>query len=352
MGVEDPPSPEELAAELEQALPRDGLRASKLAGRPLLIDLAYVRARAASDVPLDRAVAFLSVLEEACNRLGPGPPGEAARILFTIAPLGKGVSLKVRRKRAADALNVGVEYFRKDGPEDRLVRDVAEQLYALETRYRRRQAGDATVPDRTETRLAIDWLERHNVYGRFWTIIYALRADLLALLRLRGEPDRPAYGQYLESSLWWYARFQRELAEFIHRFGGLWLLADADAEVRIADAIYRLEWHPPFSQQDDSWLRTTLGQVADEELDPFAETVRDSERGQAVLAQWREWIERCACAPDQPDPDCPVHQTIGACETYTEIVDSDWQQIADWYRRKAANPGGIDVTELFERFAD
>ncbi len=146
---------EELAEELGQAV-RVGAEASRLEGLSTLLGLRCVAARTEGDSDLDRGVAFVSVLVEAIDRLGDGPATGAARALFGIGET-RGLSLKDRRDRAAIALDIratqGWDAFRK-GPERRLLGEIAEELYKLETEHRRGPPRPAAAPNGVASHVA------------------------------------------------------------------------------------------------------------------------------------------------------------------------------------------------------
>jgi tetratricopeptide (TPR) repeat protein len=82
-----------------------------------------------------RATAFLARLELAIDGLGPGSRmSEAARVLFGLDPDARDLTFQDRRDRAAQIMEIrgGWDSFRK-GPEKRILREVAEQLYRLDS---------------------------------------------------------------------------------------------------------------------------------------------------------------------------------------------------------------------------
>jgi tetratricopeptide (TPR) repeat protein len=114
---------------------RVGSKPRIIAGLPLpsLLSLASVMNPGACETIYDRAVAFVAQLETAIDGLGAGTRmSEGARLLFGLDPDTRDLTLQDRRDRAAEMLGIrgGWDSFRK-GPEKRIVREVAEQLYRL-----------------------------------------------------------------------------------------------------------------------------------------------------------------------------------------------------------------------------
>ena len=57
---------------------------------------------------------------------------------------------------------------------------------------------------------------------------------------------------------WRLAQHTRELVAGVERDGGMFLMADADIEVRTLDALYRLTAYLPFGDANVSWMRRLL----------------------------------------------------------------------------------------------
>ena len=101
--------PEVLVRELKQAL-RHGCRASRLLRyAPALVDLIVTPD---GQPPVGRAHAAEQTLKDACATYE-GDWGEAMLCLLGLAPGTHGTHLKVRRRQAADLLEVPVETFRR-----------------------------------------------------------------------------------------------------------------------------------------------------------------------------------------------------------------------------------------------
>jgi hypothetical protein len=344
---EVPPDPRKLAGELA-ALRRSGITTTGLSARPLLLSLSVVAAKAASTDQADLAVAAEGVIREAAARVDAGTSGPAGTVLG-LAPGTRGSLLKRRRTIAAEQLPVNIEHFRKE-IEPALIQAVADEVYAIDSAWRLRQshrtAGERSA---TDTRVGINWLERHQAYRRVWTPVAALRDDLIVLLELlRSEAEWPDIADRVMNQLWRYAQFLRELDRFVDEMGGLWILADVESEVAAANAIRRIGWHVPFGEADSSWLRLTLRETPGEELDPFIDRLYPIERGKEMMTVWLDWAKSCSCTLEAPAPDkCEVHGWMNACDQFIQLIDEDWYRIADYYRTSESDIHGIDVRELW-----
>ena len=91
-----------------------------------------MRARADDSVDVDRlAFGLEAVLHAALDALGDGPHGRAAELLFGAVVDTVGRPLKVRRRLAAEQLDIMASTFRQNY-EDQLLLDVAAEVYRLE----------------------------------------------------------------------------------------------------------------------------------------------------------------------------------------------------------------------------
>jgi hypothetical protein len=396
-----PPSPEALAADLAAML-RTGVTVERCRSAAALPTLELVKAKAASSAVDDLAVSGVNLIREACAAVD-GDSGATA-LLLGLAPGSRGRLLKDRRREAADALSYSVEHLRKDR-EPLLLEAVADELYAMDSayrlRHRHRTEAEREPPD---SRLKIDWYEQHRRYGRIWTPIVALRADLLVLVdwireiraaaasapgeavidtdalpddadptRLVAEEggivcgvrvDREWWRHFNERSAqmtWRLAQHSRELVTFVDRDGGLFLMADAESEVRAVDALYRVGIYVPFGDANVSWMRRLLADVPHQELDVFMERLfADEERWPANYRAWLNWAgdlldsgdvasERDDASPTlmaeqgeevslaitpaaAREPASTCGQWLAAAEELITLVEADWFRVADWYR--------------------
>lgn len=114
-----------------KAVLRSALRPSKLVDLPTVLELELVRAVARDSTnPLDLAFAAEAAFREALERLGDGPYGHAARLLFGADQESRGLPLKTRRSLASQELGVYPSTFRKLY-EAEIERDVVWELLRM-----------------------------------------------------------------------------------------------------------------------------------------------------------------------------------------------------------------------------
>ncbi len=403
------PSPEALAADLAAML-RTGVTVEGCRAASALLALALVRAKAATSSADDLAVSSNNLIREACAAVDGIDTGPTA-LLLGITPGSRGRLLKDRRRDAADLLGYSVEHLRKDR-EPLLLEAVADELYAMDSAYRLRHR-HRTEAERAphESGLKIDWYEQHRRYGRLWTPIVALRADLLVMVdwmrEIRAEagstPIAPGgeapvvvdgvgvstagdvaaagvvYGVQVDAEWWRHfnercaqmtwrlAQHSREFVAFVERDGGVFLMADAESEVRAVDALYRVGIYLPFGDANVSWFRRLLADVPHHELDVFMERLfADEARWPPNYAKWLSWAEELLASgdiPSEPDAASPTlmaerdeavpeaitraaavkplstcGQWLAAAEELITLIEADWFRVADWYRGSTQEP--------------
>jgi hypothetical protein len=185
-------------------------------------------------------------------------------------------------------------------------------------------------------------------------------------------PDDPGYSQdqqaegYAIFALYHYAHFAWLLRQFVTLHGGQWLLSDADAEQALADAAYRVGWHTPWNERDDSYLRGLIAETPDQEMHGFIERLRSTDLGRATEQAWLSWAATCACTwPPGVDAgeayfptsvqhptiagDCQLHNVVRACGDYLDLVDADWKRLADWYHLDTEVRRGVSASEMYAR---
>lgn len=341
---------ESLASELVAAI-KSGITLRAVVEMPTLLGLEIVRAKALSDEAEDLATAAVGLVRESAARVDEQADGTVA-ILLGVATSTRGMPAPERRRKAARSIPTSFDHFRKRYEGELLIR-LAEDLVATDSVYRSRRAHEIQRPAAAESRLKINWLERHEAYRRIWSPVAALRADLLILLDYLREnrdagieleaidvdspvawPDIADRGMNL---LWRRAQFTRELNRFVEEHGGLWLLSNPDKESQVAEAIFQIGYHGPFGSADDSWLRLRLAEATGEELDPFINAVYADEAGTETLRSVLSWADQCRCplkGSGTPSASCEVHRWLAACDLYIRLIDDDWDEIADWYREQ------------------
>lgn len=142
---------------------------------------------------LDELVARLLV-HNPDDELGP-----AARVLFGLAPGTRGRNLTSRRAAAAATIDREGEHFRKR-IEPQILRALAWQLHRDSQNYSPRdpasppplEASGATPTIRVGDVSSKESAEREELLSRLWAHVYALRAEILRVERLRHWPYDPA----------------------------------------------------------------------------------------------------------------------------------------------------------------
>jgi hypothetical protein len=131
------PTPQTIASTLSLLL-RSGVTTEGLIKAETICALSIVRAKAASDTPEDHAVAALGLIREAAVRVDGETSGPAA-ILLGLAPGSRDSLLKNRRARAA-ASPVHLAGASAQGARTGANQGVADELYAADSAWRRRQS--------------------------------------------------------------------------------------------------------------------------------------------------------------------------------------------------------------------
>lgn len=178
--------------------------------------------------------------------------GEAARVLFGIAPGSRGLNVTRRREAAATAIDREAEHFRKR-VEPGIVTEVAWQLHRDAQNYIPRgravpppleSSGDTPVI-RVGDVATVDAAEHEELLSRLWAHVYALRAEILRVERLKTwphDPTEPQTSQRVLSEAFEardheVAATRRLIRAYIDRYGQR--ISHGDAEFN-ADALLRL----------------------------------------------------------------------------------------------------------------
>lgn len=284
------------------------------------------------------AAAMEEALRRAVVRLGAGPAGEAGGLLLGLVPETRGLRLPARRRQAAGVYGIQPGSFRKE-PQANLLKEIAAELEKLVRDMQLGRArGELEDGAAVDPELALVWLERFQAYFRIGASLSGLRNDLVAAWTTRltqdrrfDEPEQQARG-YASFALYHFARFLYEHEQFRVRFGGVWLLSTGDVEERVSDAIYRIGWHSPFNERDDSWLRHNLSAVTDLESGAFLRLMEDDVVGSEIQADWQAWVASCDCTRADSYGACPVHQVIEQADFYGRLIDQEWHRVAAWFR--------------------
>lgn len=370
------PSPEDLDEELK-LIRLKGIANLRLLNLPALTTAARAAGRVEPHEPVGSYV-IERLLRDAVVRIG-GSDSELAATLFGLSPEARAGRPSALRKVAAEDACVTVGHFRHTY-EPRLRAALAEQVLGEVHDYRLRLARlrlDVRSP--VHSRLAVEWLARFEAMYRVWTPLTGVGNDLTAYRSTLLEEGRPwdavadpndvqgrCYSQedqaagYVTSALVHFAQFLVELRDFIVRFGGIWLLPDAQAEADIGDAVYRVVLASPNKDRNDSFLRSVLDEVPNREMHGFLVALGDSEIGRGIHADWQAWAGTCACSWELGSrvgrslfpthlshtgisDQCDMHILIAACNDFCLILDDAWDSIADWYH-DVPKPTRTDTT--------
>ena len=308
--------------------------------------------------------AIEDLIRKAVDRFDGGDFEEAAQYTFGLVAGTKLAPSQERRRQAAKVCNVASETFRKTH-EKTILEQTGEGVLALARDTAMRRANvEMQRRHPADSRLAVAWVERFEAYSRIWTPVYALAADLEAALdHYRSEPadhlpwdpdsEQPydplheAWG-YARSALYRYAQFLLEMKRFMSRHGGMWLFSDAERETEIGDMVYRIGWHNPINEENDSWLRRALSTSQLEEAEPFYVRLRSSTQGEMIHGIWQKFVHDGHEAWVAGDTTASqVHNTMTACNEYVKAIDDEWLRIADWYAPGSSRPSGTSAAVLY-----
>jgi hypothetical protein len=353
--------PEEIHAALLE-LRKSGATVDAIRQQPVLIHLVHIRAGLEAGDASDAELAALCrpAIDRAARALGTADTeviarypneGRAARLLLGL--LSGGHPQHRRREWAASELEMEVETMLHRRPgipshEERVIHQVADVMWEHETGARLGNVLQrlADLAPRAGIELVGKLLGRYEHYYRVWTALGGLRADVTAALNLRatGDDEINALDDYVGSSLYWYAKYHWLVTRFIDDFGGMWILTDPDREEAIAAAIKVVEHFSPLSYRDESRLDQVLDRSAD--LDPFLSQLERRKYGARILEHWRRRVLSCNCS-STIDSRCRVHAMMRACETYTDLLDQEWYEVAPWYGRVPTQHGIVDAATLY-----
>lgn len=348
-----------LVAQLTVVVNSGGVVALRLAAIaptiPALLSLPCIH----GETDLEKARSLVMACQAVCERLGGSMAGEEAALLLGLAAETKGELNSVIRRTAAAK-------FHAESDDFAFVDDANQASYR-----RRRQPGILEVfasellsfCREKETANAsglpairytdINWLDRYERYFGIWNSLYALRVDLLKALDLRltdlSSPHRwDRYESFLRSSLFWWARYQRSLNNFVLVRGGAWILPDANDTHAIGDTLGHIEHASPIPQAETSWLARCVSRSPERSLDGFLTQLDNDDRGHWALRIWKEWLESCHCQQTGTQP-CAVHEMITSCRKYVVTITESSFQVVEWYRELPMNPQGVDLATLSDR---
>lgn len=196
---DSPPAVEEIAKAL-RPIASEGLPVPPAFADQRLLGLRGVVARSIDPSDrLNRVKALDDLLARLLIHYPDDQYGPAARILFGLAPGTRGQNLTTRRIVASEAVDRDVEHFRKR-IQPKIVKAVAWQLHRDSQNYIPR---DRVVPPPLEANgdtpiirigdvSSKEAAEHEELLSRLWAHVYALRAEILRVERLRYWPYDPA----------------------------------------------------------------------------------------------------------------------------------------------------------------
>ena len=285
---------------------------------------------------LDTIIAVEHVIRETIDALEGTPSHSVFQRLFGLTPATTGALAKQRRREAAAAAGTDPGTFNRHD-EQRLLRLLARQLYAVETETLSTEARLGPPPSAQEIRAS--WLQRFAHYGRMQMILRELRLDLIAVLLTYTTHSRQSDREdYLDSSIWRYSQYLHACDRFADALGAIWLMPEPAADIEAKTAAELVLWHGPFNERGRSWLRMAVAQASSRELHSFAHLLGDSPEGLGLLGLWEQWLESCRCDPDRPEQSCRPHQVIDHAERFAVIIEEQWSRVCDAYRELAPAP--------------
>ncbi len=339
------PDAQALALELRHVV-NQGAWASALdpAELPGLLTLACVAGPARENgisAQAQLVIVLENVLEPKKESSDNEPPDQHPRATRALALLlglvsTQGKDSVTRRTRAKnylydDFMTLGTFNRRRVQP---LLNLLADELVEYDTTYRMRNTHERLAAKLLASpTLAVMWLDRFHYYYRMWSDLSGLANDLTVYLRARHDPAtaNTQLERRRRTSLWFLARFFLHLDQFVDQRGGLWLLSDEEQAQLVADSVYFLGFHPPFTEHDVSWLSFAALEQPIPAFHLFNSKLDQDDTGRLMLARWRAWLETCQCDDQAPSEGCEVHIVMRHCERYLEIIDAEWNRIVEWF---------------------
>lgn len=362
------PDEDELVADLE-AWRRAGVLRLRTLSLAALGRAAIAAGFADTSAAARHAAVYTELVRTALAPVAGSASARTALVLLGLDPDTFDLAPHVLREEAAGVYGLSIERFRRE-PQRRVLGIVAFKILELCNAHQARLGRlDLERRHPVDSRLAIKWLERFEAYFSLWTPMYALGADLTAyrstLLDSERPWDRPPGTQGFDDpgytqenqadgyglmALHYYSAVQVAKQRWLTQFGGLWLLSSAQAEAEVRDALATVELVSPMNDRDNSWLRISL-HSADGELHHFLNTLDRDPIGRSTRTEWLQWLTRCSCrwSPSDERSDmeyfptgryfaginetCLLHRVVEGCNRFCTLIEWEWMQIADWYKK-------------------
>jgi hypothetical protein len=267
IGTHTAPAPPREPASIDDLV--DGLREVIRKGLPVgpdwapevLLVLRGVYARSINpDDYLSRVKALNQLLIRMLARLGDGDEPVALRTLFGLPSENRGVTLTVRRERAAAVMGYGATHFRKH-IEGRLLRDFAWRVHEDSQTYTPRSRSAPPIREisgDTPSLSAADVTAHEELVSRIWSLVYGLRAELIRQARLEVDDTASAEARAEggRDILWSLARLLARIREYVDEFGDQ--ILHGDAEFRV-DGLTRLAgWRYDLTAEQAAKLRLAV----------------------------------------------------------------------------------------------
>jgi hypothetical protein len=226
-----------------RALLQDGLPATEERAADRLLDLKGVVARAANPADkLSRVKALNTLLVQQITAIPSSRERDlaaAAVILFGLTKPSKRWNQTLRMQEAAKQIGYSDDHFRQ-AIIPKILRQLARQLhqdsesYSSPTRPANEITGDA--PSILQEHLATrERAEREERMSRLWEYVYGLRAELIAIQRIKAWPDEEnaflKLEEARESTLWYLSRLFVSIQEYIDLYGADIMKGDAQHNV-------------------------------------------------------------------------------------------------------------------------
>lgn len=328
----------------------------------VLLTLARVRQKAPDGerdqlaaLAREEVIAACRQLDDRALAIEPAWHGEGAAVLALLGLATGYHSAPMHRRREATAnalgYEVGTAFKTRSGVRSHVqnaVYAVADKLWERDIQVRAATSATLVEEQRQElSALTVDLLRRYEAYYAMYTPLSALRGDLNTALELRREGDDGPnrFEDYVASSLHAYADFLLAKRDFMERYRGVWIFAQADIEQGVADAIKLIEHFSGLRYREESILR--IERAEHQELQPFVQQLEAGPDGALALRRWRDHIVECHCDLSNPSAECRVHRLMRACRFYIHVLDADWYRIVPWHLDQPSNVGLIDVASLY-----
>lgn len=217
-----------------KALLADGLPATEETASEDLLRLRGVWARSSSpDNLISRVSGLNKLLRQEIERIPPSRGkdwSQGARIMYGLAIGTKKMVWSERRDTAARAVGYNEDHFRQEVV-DRIVLQLARQLYQDHQRYYDQRDEHSPFQDAYDDSPGLTEQEvasredalLSELTSRIWEHVYGLRAELIAVVRLKAWPDGENGFEKLEeargSVLWHTAKLVELVRRFVADYG-------------------------------------------------------------------------------------------------------------------------------------